>query len=472
MRVRTTRRTLGVASVVVCGTLTTLPLMIEPAQAGILSRLRQAISSLWGQKSDRQDSAQGARAQASALQQRAETVHDRLERMQQAWLQANENYYNYWRQMKRTEAQIVTTRHRVQIVTARYKRHRKLFGQRLAAMQRTGKLGYLQFFLSARTLSDLTRRSYFFNVLTTRDAALQAAIQQDKQELEQTQNTLMAQWHERNRLQLAANRERLRVASARSEQQRLLYQINHSRYAALSYAAAQEQSAREIEGMIGELMARRSAIIQSYEEQAARRRAYRRFYRRYHRRRVARRVTRVRYARSFGGELKPMPIQEVIYRDEMVPLDSGGLSDSFDSEDGHQHSDDWSLPVRGRMSSRFGIRRHPILRRRRMHTGDDLAARYGTPIKAARSGRVLWAGWKKAYGNTVIVDNGDGVTTLYAHASKVGVKPGQPIKSGEYIGNVGSTGWSTGSHLHFEVRKNGKPIDPSPYLRRGRRKSY
>jgi len=458
------------ASVILCGALIFPTVITAPAQAGILSQLRQSISSLWTQKSSKQGSAQSARAQANVLQARAETMHDRLETMQRLFLHANDNYYNYWRQMKRTEAQLVATRHRVQIVTARYRRHRKLFGQRLAAMQRTGKLGYLQLFLSARTLSDLTRRAYFFNVLTTRDAALQLALQQDKRELEEVQSYLTAQWHERNRLQLAANRERLRVASARREQKRLLYEINNSRYAALSYAAVQEQSAREIEGMIGELSARRNEIIQAYEEQAARRRAYRRRAPRYTRRRVARRVNRTRYVRAEGGILKPMAIQEVVYHDEMVPLDEGGsLSDSLDSEDGHVHSDDWQLPVVGRRSSRYGMRRHPILRRRRMHTGDDLAARYGTPIKAARSGRVLWAGWKKAYGNTIIVDNGDGVTTLYAHTSKLGVKPGQPIKGGEYIGNVGSTGWSTGAHLHFEVRKNGKPIDPTPYLRRGRR---
>jgi murein DD-endopeptidase MepM/ murein hydrolase activator NlpD len=101
-----------------------------------------------------------------------------------------------------------------------------------------------------------------------------------------------------------------------------------------------------------------------------------------------------------------------------------------------------------------------------MHTGSDLAAGYGSPIRAARNGRVLWSGWKKAYGNTIIIDHGDGVSTLYGHASRLGVRPGQPIKAGEYIGNVGSTGWSTGPHLHFEVRKNGQPVNPSRYLRR------
>jgi murein DD-endopeptidase MepM/ murein hydrolase activator NlpD len=92
----------------------------------------------------------------------------------------------------------------------------------------------------------------------------------------------------------------------------------------------------------------------------------------------------------------------------------------------------------------------------------------GAPIHAARSGRVLWAGWKKAYGNTIIVDVGNGMTVLYGHASKLGVRAGQPVAAGEYIGNVGSTGWSTGPHLHFEVRKNGKPVDPTSYLRQSR----
>jgi murein DD-endopeptidase MepM/ murein hydrolase activator NlpD len=125
----------------------------------------------------------------------------------------------------------------------------------------------------------------------------------------------------------------------------------------------------------------------------------------------------------------------------------------------------WDMPVRGHLSSRFGVRYHPILHRRKLHTGDDLAARYGTPFRAARGGRVLWAGWKKAYGNTVIIDHGNGTTTLYGHASKLAVRAGQPVQAGQYIGNVGSTGFSTGPHLHFEVRKHGQPIDPTPYLK-------
>ena len=80
----------------------------------------------------------------------------------------------------------------------------------------------------------------------------------------------------------------------------------------------------------------------------------------------------------------------------------------------------------------------------------------------------MWAGWKEAYGNTIIIGSGNGLTTLYAHASRLNVRSGQPVRRGQYIGNVGSTGWSTGPHLHFEVRRNGVPINPTRYLRAGR----
>lgn len=492
--------------------------MSAPARANVLGQIRDSIASLWSQKAGRHQTAQQARGRAHHLTIQAETLHDRLERTQRALQDSSDSYYSLWRQMRKTEAQIVSTRHRVTIVTARYNRRRILFGRRLAAMQRSGGMTFLEIFLGSRTLSDLTRRAYLYETVTARDAQLQSDLQDDKSELENAHVSLMAQWTQRNRLQLASNHERERVARAESQQQRDLKQLNQSRYAQLAYAQAEENSSREIQNMIGQLSSRRAAIIASYEEQAARerqsqqeaereaerqaqreaeresddegsdnRRSYARprdtGYRRYRHVRVARRVRRVRYHRDEGGTLRPMPVDGLVYHDTMVPVDSaessgggsgGGLSESFSQEDGGasgsgnasgSDDDSWGKPVSGRLSSRYGMRYHPILRRRKLHTGDDLAARQGTPFRAAHGGRVLWSGWKKAYGNTVIIDDGRGMTTLYGHASKLGVRAGQPVKRGEYIGNVGSTGWSTGPHLHFEVRKDGKPIDPTPYLR-------
>ncbi|TJY42043.1 hypothetical protein E5161_12365 [Cohnella pontilimi] len=120
-----------------------------------------------------------------------------------------------------------------------------------------------------------------------------------------------------------------------------------------------------------------------------------------------------------------------------------------------------------RLSSPFGYRIHPITGAKKLHTGLDMAAPQGTPIYAAESGVVLVAQWWSGYGNCIIINHGGGLWTLYGHIKNGGilVEKGQTVKRGEKIALVGSTGNSTGPHLHFEVRKNETPVDPAPYLK-------
>jgi len=113
-----------------------------------------------------------------------------------------------------------------------------------------------------------------------------------------------------------------------------------------------------------------------------------------------------------------------------------------------------------RISSRYGWRTHPIFGGRRLHTGIDFAAPYGTPVRSAAGGRVIFTGWRGGYGNAVVVDHGGSLATLYAHLSRISVRTGGRLAPSQSIGNVGSTGFSTGPHLHFEVRVNGTPVDP------------
>ena len=125
-------------------------------------------------------------------------------------------------------------------------------------------------------------------------------------------------------------------------------------------------------------------------------------------------------------------------------------------------------PSKGWISSRFGYRTHPIFKKRILHRGVDIAAPRGYQIRAANHGKVLFSGWQKGYGNVTIINhgwkNGHRYSTIYAHQSRIIVKKGQSIKKGQLIGYVGSTGYSTGPHLHFELRKNGKPINPTKYV--------
>jgi murein DD-endopeptidase MepM/ murein hydrolase activator NlpD len=125
----------------------------------------------------------------------------------------------------------------------------------------------------------------------------------------------------------------------------------------------------------------------------------------------------------------------------------------------------FASPIPGAaITSTFGRRFHPIFHEWRMHTGIDFGATSGTAIRAAADGEVVSAGPRGGYGNATIIDHGGSLATLYAHQSAILVRPGQTVKRGQVIGRVGSTGFATGPHLHFEVRVSGTPVDPLRYL--------
>jgi len=130
----------------------------------------------------------------------------------------------------------------------------------------------------------------------------------------------------------------------------------------------------------------------------------------------------------------------------------------------------FAMPVSGvyRYTSGYGFRSDPINRQRRMHRGIDLAAAHGTDINAAGDGVVTFSGWRKGYGKVIEIDHGFGIETVYAHNSKNRVKRGQRVSLGDHIADMGNTGRSTGTHLHYEIRINGKSTNPMVYIRAGR----
>ena len=141
------------------------------------------------------------------------------------------------------------------------------------------------------------------------------------------------------------------------------------------------------------------------------------------------------------------------------------------SSGGQGASDNWvegtgqlGWPVSGEITSPYGYRVHPIWGTTIYHSGIDIGVDEGTPVHAADGGVVVWSGWMGGYGYAVVIDHGNGLSTLYGHNSELAVDEGQSVAKGQVISYAGSTGNSTGPHVHFEVRANGDPVDPMGYL--------
>jgi murein DD-endopeptidase MepM/ murein hydrolase activator NlpD len=162
------------------------------------------------------------------------------------------------------------------------------------------------------------------------------------------------------------------------------------------------------------------------------------------------------------GELLYAGLQRSAGRDlQLMQWSQSGRVQWFEAAGVGRSSGTLQRPVPGMVSSNFGLRRHPILGYTRLHKGMDFRAGYGTPILAATDGRIAAAGWAGGYGKQVRVHHAGGLMTTYSHMSRIAAQPGSFVRQGQLIGYVGSTGLSTGPHLHYELYRNGAPINPA-----------
>jgi hypothetical protein len=148
---------------------------------------------------------------------------------------------------------------------------------------------------------------------------------------------------------------------------------------------------------------------------------------------------------------------------QMMPWSQGGRTQWFEASGIGSTTGQLQRPVPGIVTSNFGRRHHPILGYSRMHKGLDFRAGTGTPILAATDGKIVRAGWAGGYGKQVRIDHGSGIATSYSHMSRIAAQPGQRVHKGQIIGYVGTTGLSTGPHLHFEVYRNGAAVNPATF---------
>lgn len=304
--------------------------------------------------------------------------------------------------LRRTQARLAQLNHELRAILADLQHRQKALIEHAIVAYKAGPSAYIEGLLAASSLGDLvTRYEYLSDVLAT-DATL----------LEQIET-----------LKLATEDKRAQVEEVEAQ---IVLKRRRLEADEDALALLREQRAAEL-AEVENLLAAKQGLLAQVE----------------------------------ANKLRYEQVLEQLEREsqEIRALLAGNSGGSAPAGSGQL-----AWPADGPVTSGYGYRTHPIFGDRRFHAGIDIGAGYGAPVWAADAGEVVFAGVMSGYGNVVVVDHGGGLATTYNHLSGFSVGTGQRVSRGQQVGSVGCTGYCTGPHLHFEVRVNGEPVDPMPYL--------
>ena len=334
------------------------------------------------------------------------TVYEQLHAIQRDLDTATAELKQVQAERIQLDKDITKTEAELKEAQARLQSREKVFYKRVRDIYINGRLSYLDVVVGSKDFSDFANRMEMLKRILQSDMDLINTIKTEREEIASKKAKL-----EEDRAKV------LELEKVAQEKQNVINQKKAERQAVLERAMNDRDTA---ERAYNELMASSASITAMLQQRAAERAAA------------------AAAAASQGG---------------------GGGGATW-----VQGSGQLAAPVVAPITSDFGWRIHPIYGTRRLHAGTDFGVDEGTPVHAADGGVVVEAGWVSGYGYTVIIDHGNGMSTLYAHNSEVAVSPGQTVSKGQVVSYSGNTGGSTGPHLHFEVRVNGEPTDPMGYL--------
>lgn len=381
------------------------------AKTKTISQIDQELKAL------QEKAKQAEKAQEKAASQKQEAEHyvnknnEYLKQVMEQITVVSNELANIAIQIDETEQNLRDTGVKLEETKARIEERSALLDSRVRLMYTDGAVSYLDVLLSSTSFTDFLERADSLQAIANQDHLLLEEHKQDKELILEQQEQLNQDYEKVKGLYANAESRKSILEDKEKEKQELI----------AKYHAEIEESddiSEEQERLLVELATKRAALEKEKNKLKA--------------------AQVYKYKSSSSG--------------------SGGFKGGGGS---------MGLPVNGsRLSSGYGTRVHPITGKVKAHTGVDFAAPQGTDIYAAEGGVVIVAEWWSGYGNTVIIDHGDNVWTLYGHIRNDGIKveKGEHVKKGQKIAEVGSTGNSTGPHLHFEVRINGSPVDPMPYL--------
>ena len=307
------------------------------------------------------------------------------------------------------QTEIKQTNKNLEGAIADYNSQKDTYDQRVRAMYMNGPSGYLAILLDAENFSDFISRADITKKVMEYDINLLKEMKEKQEKIEAERNRLNAENDQLVKLQQDAKGKKSEICSINSQKKSYYDKLERDQKSYEMAFAEEERTSKQLKKEIQGILARSNSANGGSSSRGG--------------------GGSVTYSGDKGGILRVSDI--------------GGMP-----------------PV----TSPFGYRYHPVLHVNKLHTGIDLGVATGTPVYAMADGVVIIAGYNAAYGNVVVINHGGGITSLYGHNSQLLVSVGQSVKKGQMISKSGSTGFSTGPHLHFEVDRGGTPIDPSPYL--------
>ena len=431
-----------------------LAILMLSSQPVLASSLEAARSEAVQKKNSIRSNMAGTQSMISQTRSQVVTVQAEILALDAQITQVNIKIDQLNGEMQKLQAEIAQTKAELEAAKAKLLEKKDLYAKRLRAMYIANDRGYLDILLDSTDATSIIGNARMIRSIATSDRELIDEINAKVKEIEEKQALLAEQEKQLAQKQEQARIERSNLEAANAQKTGYMNSLmsNLSAYEAQYDAMLRESDA--IESQIANLDL---SIQKAKEEESARiakQRAAAEEARREKEaaaRKASRSTGRTASTRSASVNSAPAVSDDVVsYGEKATP----------EAKTGELY---WPVPGHHRITSPFGYRIHPILKYRKLHTGVDIGAPNGTPVVSAGSGTVIASRFMSGYGNCIMIDHG-GKVTVYAHLSSRAVSPGQSVSAGETIGYVGSTGMSTGAHLHFEVRVNGAVQNPLNYL--------
>ena len=360
------------------------------------------------------DSIQQQVNQQNAAKADAETVigsvSEQLRQIEEQLRQATAELGTIKEQRVAVENDITLNERQLAEAQKRLEGRESVFYKRVRDIYINGRLSYLDVVIGSKDFSDFANRLEVLKRIIDSDITLINEIKKERADIEAHKQKLEADRAKLVELEKAALAKQAEIEQKKAERNVVLQKAQNDRATAMQAIEELNASSAQVSAMLKERQAARAAAA----------------------------AAAAAAAQSSGGQ---------------------GASDNW-----VQGTGQLGWPVSGEITSPYGYRVHPIWGTTIYHSGIDIGGDEGTPVHAADGGVVVWAGWMGGYGYAVVIDHGNGLSTLYGHNSELAVDEGQSVAKGQVISYAGSTGNSTGPHVHFEVRVNGDPVDPMGYL--------